>query len=116
MCLDSGPLTAIVNGKVTVVGVVSFGGVNCPVNLPSAYARVSFQKDWILANSDAADWQCNGTNSTVTPGLDLRFIFHLSDSLYLNFTTSAKLQTLSEILNVIFMLILYIMCSNFSTF
>jgi secreted trypsin-like serine protease len=75
MCLDSGPLTAIVNGKVTVVGVVSFGGVNCPVNLPSAYARVSFQKDWILENTDAADWQCNGTNSTVTPGLDLHTHF-----------------------------------------
>jgi hypothetical protein len=58
-----GPVTAIVNGKVTLVGVVSFGGQNCPNNLPVGFARVSFQKDWILSNTDAGDWQCNGTTS-----------------------------------------------------
>jgi hypothetical protein len=48
---------------VTLVGVVSFGGQNCPNNLPVGFARVSFQKDWILSNTDAGDWQCNGTTS-----------------------------------------------------
>ena len=114
MCLDSGPLTAIVNGKVTVVGVVSFGGVNCPVNLPSAYARVSFQKDWILANSDAADWQCNGTNSTVTPGLDLHT--HFPCHFQVLFSSIMQHQALPGIFIFIFMVILYIKFSDLSIF
>jgi secreted trypsin-like serine protease len=48
----------MVNGKVTLVGVVSFGGQNCPNNLPVGFSRVSFQRDWILSNTDAGDWQC----------------------------------------------------------
>jgi hypothetical protein len=48
----------MVNGKVTLVGIVSFGGQNCPNNLPVAFSRVSFQKDWIISNTDAGDWQC----------------------------------------------------------
>ena len=61
----SGPVTAMVNGKVTLVGVVSFGGQNCPNNLPVGFSRVSFQRDWILSNSDAGDWQCNGTSGGI---------------------------------------------------
>lgn len=53
-----GPLTAMVNGRVTLVGVTSFGS-ECSPSFPPGYARVSFQKDWILANSDARNYQCN---------------------------------------------------------
>jgi hypothetical protein len=53
----------MVNGKVTLVGVVSFGGLSCPTNLPVGLARVSHQKDWILSNTDAGNWQCNSTTA-----------------------------------------------------
>lgn len=51
-----GPLAATVNGKVTLVGVTSFG-VGCGGNYPGVYARVTNQKDWILSNSDAGSCQ-----------------------------------------------------------
>jgi hypothetical protein len=54
-----GPLTAVVNGKITVVGIVSFGRTTCTPLVANGYERVTFQKDWILSNSDAALWQCN---------------------------------------------------------
>ncbi len=53
-----GPLTALVNGKITLVGIVSFGRTTCTPLAANGYERVSFQKDWILSNSDAAAWQC----------------------------------------------------------
>jgi hypothetical protein len=49
----------VVNGKITVVGIVSFGRTTCTPLVANGYERVTFQKDWILSNSDAALWQCN---------------------------------------------------------
>ncbi len=56
----TGPLTAIVNGKVTVVGINSYVQGACMLKTPQGFARVSFQKDWILQNSDAGIYQCPG--------------------------------------------------------
>jgi hypothetical protein len=53
-----GPLTTLVNGKVTVVGIVSFGRTTCTPLVANGYERVTFQKDWILNNTDAGNWQC----------------------------------------------------------
>ena len=50
----------MVNGRVTVVGVTSFGFSGCPTTAPPAFARVTAGKDWILANSDAGSFQCTG--------------------------------------------------------
>ena len=54
----TGPLTALVNGRVTVVGIVSFGSETCTPLVANGYERVTFQKDWILNNTDAGNWQC----------------------------------------------------------
>lgn len=52
-----GPLAGFVNGKVAVVGVTSWGR-NCALPpFPGVYARVTAQKAWILANSDAGNCQ-----------------------------------------------------------
>ena len=48
----------MVNGKITVVGIVSFGRTTCTPLVANGYERVTYQKDWILSNSDAAAWQC----------------------------------------------------------
>ena len=56
--LFTGPLTALVNGRVTVVGIVSFGTAICTPLVANGYERVTFQKDWILNNTDAGNWQC----------------------------------------------------------
>ena len=55
-----GPLTADVDGRVVLVGVASWnGGVCGNPDFPSVFARVSTNKDWILSNSDAGDYQWN---------------------------------------------------------
>ena len=54
-----GPLTAMVNGRVTVVGSTSFGFTGCPTTAPPVFARITAGKNWILANSDAANYQCS---------------------------------------------------------
>ena len=59
--LSAGPLTAIVNGRVTLVGVTSFGFTGCPTTAAPAFARVTAVKDWILSNSDAGSYQCGQT-------------------------------------------------------
>ena len=56
----------MVNGKVTLVGVTSFGFTGCPTSAPPAFARVTNAKDWILANSDAGNYQCSGTGNYET--------------------------------------------------
>ncbi len=53
-----GPLTAFVNGKVVVVGISSFVRGNCSLGYPNVFARVTFQKSWILSNTDAGAYQC----------------------------------------------------------
>jgi hypothetical protein len=57
-----------VNGKVTIVGIVSFGRTTCTPLVANGYERVTFQKDWILSNSDAANWQCT-TGKTAQFGI-----------------------------------------------
>ena len=58
-----GPLTAIVNGKVTVVGITSFVSGNCSTTRPMGFARVASQRDWIIDNTDAGNYQCNNSTS-----------------------------------------------------
>ena len=54
----SGPLTALINGKVTLVGLVTGGEFNCSVpGRANYFARVTAKRDWILQNSDAGEWQ-----------------------------------------------------------
>jgi hypothetical protein len=50
--------------RTTLVGVLSFGRevVAPPLNgyeFPVVSARVSAVKEWILQNTNAAEWQCN---------------------------------------------------------
>ena len=49
----------MVNGRVTVVGSTSFGYTGCPTTAPPVFARITAGKDWILANSDAGNYQCS---------------------------------------------------------
>jgi hypothetical protein len=54
----------IENMRTTLVGVLSFGRevVAPPLNgyeFPVISARVSAVKEWILQNTNAAEWQCN---------------------------------------------------------
>lgn len=54
---SGGPLVTSLNGKATLVGVTSFG-IGCAQSpYPGVYARVTAQKSWILANSDAGTCQ-----------------------------------------------------------
>ena len=56
----SGPLTAIIDGKTTLLGVFTFpGNLQCTTDLPMGYARVSDQVDWIRQNTDVDDWECS---------------------------------------------------------
>jgi hypothetical protein len=57
--LLAGPVTALVDGKVTLVGVSSFVLSKCIPNKPMGFASVTAHLDWILANTDAGEWQCH---------------------------------------------------------
>jgi secreted trypsin-like serine protease len=48
----------MVNGKVVLAGISSFGKDCGNPEFPGIFARVSNQLEWILANSDAGQWQC----------------------------------------------------------
>ena len=60
----SGPLVASINNKITLVGVTSWGYGCAQAPYPGVYARVTAQKTWILANSDAGKCQ----NQSITRG------------------------------------------------
>jgi hypothetical protein len=61
--VKKGPATRIIGGKMTLIGVTSFGLRNqyslCTPEYPSGYARVSTQLEWIHKNTDVSDWDCN---------------------------------------------------------
>jgi hypothetical protein len=65
----------VVNGKVTVVGIVSFGRTTCTPLVANGYERVTFQKDWILSNSDAAAWQCGGAIGKFKNSISVTYTF-----------------------------------------
>ena len=46
-------MATTINGKVTLVGITSFGVGCAEAPYPGVYARVTAQKNWILENSDA---------------------------------------------------------------
>lgn len=53
---------AMVNCRVTVVGLSSFGPGNCKLtDLPSVFATATAQRDWILANTDAGSYLCSSS-------------------------------------------------------
>ena len=56
--LVTGPITANVNERTAVVGVVSFGPLDCSPSEPTGHASVTNKMDWILQNTDAGDYQC----------------------------------------------------------
>jgi secreted trypsin-like serine protease len=53
---SGGPLQCIVSGHKLLVGIVSFGNVNCDEltsdlsQIPSVYTRISYYYDWILSH------------------------------------------------------------------
>jgi len=47
---------ANLNGRATLVGVMSFG-IGCAGAYPGVYSRVTSQKAWILEHSDAGSCQ-----------------------------------------------------------
>ncbi|EAT40033.1 AAEL008208-PA [Aedes aegypti] len=50
---SGGPLTVMDGGNSLQIGIVSFGSAaGCSIGMPSVYVRVTFFRDWILANSD----------------------------------------------------------------
>ena len=53
-----GPLTADDHEKVVLVGLTSTGQACAHPIFPGIFARISTNMDWILENSDAAEWQC----------------------------------------------------------
>ena len=53
----AGPMVAMMNNRVTLVGVTSYGNGCAKSPYPGVYARVSAQRSWILANSDALSCQ-----------------------------------------------------------
>lgn len=56
--ISSGPLTAVVDGKATVVGVASYVSGSAPAEAPQVFTRVTNALQWILHNTDAGNWQC----------------------------------------------------------
>jgi hypothetical protein len=53
-----GPATAEIDGVTYLMGVVSFGKIPLCLNGPVVFAGVRGELDWILKNSDAANYHC----------------------------------------------------------
>jgi hypothetical protein len=54
-----GPLAVVDQNRVVLVGVLCFIHKCGDPVVPTVSIRVSTIKDWILANSDAGQWQCD---------------------------------------------------------
>ncbi len=53
-----GPATAEIDGVTYLMGVVSFGKIPLCLNGPVVFAGVRGELNWILENSDAANYHC----------------------------------------------------------
>jgi len=90
-----GPLTAFIKGKVVVVGISSFVGGNCTLGIPNVFSRVTFQKSWILSNTDAAKYQCmdvrGTTNKKISKYKNIKILKQTTffESDYIEATTSS---------------------------
>jgi len=65
---SGGPMTALVNGKTTLVGVTSWGYGCADDRYPGVYARVTAEMSWILANTDAGKYSCSSGGTTPVDG------------------------------------------------
>ena len=58
-CSFSGSLTLEINGRITIVGIVSSGTVpSCEKGYVATFTRVSTQIQWIQENSDVSKTGC----------------------------------------------------------
>jgi hypothetical protein len=65
-CVSLGPAVALINGQITLIGIISFSApaTLCFGHVPEAFFRVSHQLDWIKKNTDVSQWECNkGANT-----------------------------------------------------
>ena len=57
---SAGPITIMSQKRLVQIGIISIGFPDCSfIQYPSVVARISGARNWILQNSDAAQWQCD---------------------------------------------------------
>jgi hypothetical protein len=54
-----GPAVTLIDGRITLIGVISFSIADCNGTVPEGFFRVSHQLEWIHENTDASEWDCN---------------------------------------------------------